>query len=67
MYQLVKKTLKEAGELMVKMSDGQTFELHLHNTDFDDKGELIILDTGTEKYWISSQEIAYLWTHKKKD
>lgn len=67
MQAIIKKTLKESGEVMIKTSDGQTFELHLHNTDFDDKNGLIVIDTGTERYWISSQAVVYFWIHKKKD
>ena len=67
MYQSVKQTLKEAGELMVKVSDGQTFELHLHNTEFDDRKELIKLDAGTETYWINGNEIVYMWVHRVKE
>lgn len=65
MHEIIKKILKESGEVMIKTADGKEFELHLHNTEFDDSNKLIVVDTGTEKYWILSEEIIYLWIHKK--
>ncbi len=67
MYEFVKKTLKEVGELMIKTSEGTMFELHIHNVSFDDQNKLIIIETGVEKYWIDGNQIAYVWIHRKKD
>ena len=66
MQEKIKKILEKSGELMIKVSDGQTFELHLHNTTFEDDN-IIVVDTGTEKYWIVADEVVYFWIHKKKD
>lgn len=65
MYDYVKTQLKEAGELMVKVSDGQTFELHLHNTKFNDEGRIIEIDAASETYWINGDEIVYSWIHRE--
>ncbi len=67
MYKQVKELLKKSGELMIKVSDGQTFELHLHNVKFDDEAELIELDAGVETYWINGNEVVYMWVHRVKE
>ncbi len=67
MYQQVKDTLKKCGELMIKTSDGQKFELHLHNAKFHDRDKLIELDAGQESYWIDGQQVVYMWIHRTKE
>lgn len=67
MYKNVKDLLKKSGEVMVKVSDGQKFELHLHNTTFDDTTSMITLDAGSETYWINGNEIIYAWVHRVKE
>jgi hypothetical protein len=67
MYKNVKNALQKSGELMIKAADGQTFELHLHNVTFDDANELVVLDAGTETYWIKGQDIIYMWVHRVKE
>ena len=67
MYNVVKNKLKETGELMIKVSDGQTFELHLHNVKFHDRERLIELDAGAETYWINGDDIVYMWIHRVKE
>ncbi len=64
MYKLVKGTLQKTGELMIKMSDGETFELHLHNIKFHDDKELIEIDGGDETYWLNGNEVIYMWIHR---
>jgi hypothetical protein len=64
-YQQVKKALKNYGELMVMVSDGRKFELHLHNVKFEDSSKLIYIDGGKEQYWVDGQEILYYWIHKE--
>ncbi len=59
----LEKMLKENGELMIKMSDGETFELHLHNTSFGEG--VIVIDAGGEKYWLKTEEIVYAWIHRE--
>lgn len=65
MYSYIKFQLNQCGEVMIKSTEGQTFELHLHNTAFDDEAHLIRIDGGTEVYWINGDEIAYAWIHKE--
>ncbi len=67
MYRYVKSKLNEAGEIMVMLSNGTKFELHLHNTRFDDKAHLIEINTGVELYWINGDEIIYSWIHREKN
>jgi len=67
MYDQIKQTLSRVGELMIKVSDGQTFELHLHNVEFDDQSQMITLDAGTETYWINADQVVYMWIHRVKE
>ncbi len=67
MYKQVKATLQKVGELMIKVSDGQKFELHLHNTTFHDNSGLIELNAGAETYWIAGDQVVYMWIHRVKD
>ena len=67
MYLNVKRALKQSGELMIKVADGQTFELHLHNTKFEDRNKMIVLDAGAETYWINGDEVVYMWVHRVKE
>lgn len=67
LYKQVKKALKASGELMIQMADGKTFELHIHNTTFDDASSLIELDAAIEKYWLDGNQVIYMWIHRAKD
>lgn len=67
MYQHVKNALNKSGELMIKTSDGEVFELHLHNVKFLDASNLIELDAGHETYWIDGDQVVYFWIHRAKD
>lgn len=64
MYEDVKKTLKDSGEVMITMDSGKTFELHTHNTKFHDDKEVISVDTGTEHYWLNGNKIEHYWIHR---
>lgn len=63
-YESLKKAIVEFGEVMVKMGSEDIFELHKHNTKFDDITKTIILDAGNETYWIDVNHIEYYWIHK---
>ncbi|MCS7093145.1 MAG: hypothetical protein NZL96_01795 [Patescibacteria group bacterium] len=67
MYQVVKSALLKNGELMIRVSEGTKFELHLHNVKFHDEEELIEIDAGHETYWISGREIVYFWIHRLRE
>ena len=66
MFAFLKKMVAEVGELMIKTADGQTFELHKHNTKFDEETKMIILDAGAETYWINPEQVVYSWIHRVK-
>lgn len=66
MYRQVKQMLQKTGELMIRMSDGQDFELHLHNVKFLDANKLIEIDAGAETYWLNGEEVIYMWIHRVK-
>lgn len=64
MYQTVQNKLKEAGELMIQMSDGKEFELHLHNVNFDDNDNTITIEAADKTFWLDGNEIIYCWIHR---
>ncbi len=64
-YELVKEELERSGELMVKMDSGDTFELHKHNTEFDDSNGVIRINGSDETIWIPAEKIEQWWIHRK--
>jgi hypothetical protein len=64
-YETVKNSVQTNGEVMIRLSSGEELELHRHNTKFDDTAKEIIVDGGTETYWITADNIAYHWIHKE--
>lgn len=67
MYENVRDLLRKVGELMIKTADGETFELHLHNVEFDDVHKLIKIDAAAETFWVNGEEIVYAWIHRVKN
>ena len=65
MYTFVKDALTKSGELMVQMADGQMFELHTQNTEFEDDPERIVINGGQNKYWLDGNEVLYFWIHRR--
>jgi len=63
--QKLQQLVEEKGELMVMSDSGEKFELHKHNTKFDDSSDLVEVDGGTKKFWLIPSKIAYYWTHDK--
>ncbi len=61
----IMKMVEEYGEVMVRTASGTTFELHKHNVELDKKTGLIKVDGATEIYWLTPENIDYLWIHKK--
>ena len=64
-YELVKAELEKSGELMVKMDSGDTFELHKHNTEFDDANEVIKIHGSDETIWLPAGKIEQWWIHRR--
>jgi len=64
-YQALKSCLEKNGETMIRTDTGEKIELHKHNVKFDDSTKEIIVDAGTETYWIDSDKVAYYWIHRE--
>lgn len=64
-YENIKKCLEESGEAMVRLDNNESIELHKHNVKFQDSTQEIVVDAGTETYWISADKISYYWIHKE--
>jgi hypothetical protein len=64
-YESLRSSVENNGEVMVRLSSGEELELHKHNVRFDDGTKEIIVDAGTETYWINAENIAYYWIHKE--
>ena len=60
----VYELLKENGELMVRV-DGEVLEIHLHNTEYSEELDALVVEGGTEKHWIFSDSIQRVWLHRK--
>ncbi len=64
-YDALKASVEKNGEVMVRLDNGEKIELHRHNVQFDDSTKEIIVDAGTETYWIGPDKISYYWIHKE--
>ncbi|MEM1971272.1 MAG: hypothetical protein QW336_02870 [Candidatus Anstonellales archaeon] len=52
------------GELVIRV-DSMDLQIHLHNTTYDPSVDVLIVDTGTGKYWIFGHAIQTVSIHKK--
>jgi hypothetical protein len=50
---------------MIKIDAGEKIELNKHNFIFEESSQEIVVDSGTETYWIDGNKIAYYWIHKE--
>ena len=64
-YDNIKNCLEENGEAMLRLDNNESIELHKHNVKFDDNSKEIIVDAGTETYWIGADKVTYYWIHKE--
>ena len=64
-YENIKKRLEESGEVMIRLDNNESIELHKHNVKFDDSSQEIMIDAGTETYWIGADKVSYYWIHKE--
>ncbi|MGD9534552.1 MAG: hypothetical protein AB7V56_12385 [Candidatus Nitrosocosmicus sp.] len=65
-YENIKKCLDESGEVMIRLDNNESIELHKHNVKFDDASQEIIIDAATETYWIGADKVSYYWIHKER-
>ncbi|MGA9844208.1 MAG: hypothetical protein WBP64_12230 [Nitrososphaeraceae archaeon] len=64
-YKTLKASVAKNGEVMVRLDTGEKIELHIHNVKFEDSTEEIVVDAGTETYWIGADRVSYYWVHKE--
>jgi hypothetical protein len=64
-YDSIKNSVETNGEVMIRLGSGEELELHKHNVRFDDNTKEIIVDAGTEIYWVTADDIVYHWIHKE--
>lgn len=61
--ELVHKQLQQWGEVIVTTASGQTFELHLGDTEFDFEDRVIRLRVSDGGYWIDGDGIDVVRWH----
>jgi hypothetical protein len=64
-YDSIKNSVETNGEVMIRLGSGEELELHKHNVRFDDNTKEIIVDAGTEIYWVTADNVVYHWIHKE--
>jgi hypothetical protein len=64
-YEALKASLQKNGEIMIRLDTGEKIELHTHNVKFEDSTKEIVVDAGTETYWIGADRVSYYWIHKE--
>lgn len=64
-YQALKASLAKNGEVMIRLDTGEEIELHIHNVKFEDSTQEVVVDAGTETYWIGADRVSYYWIHKE--
>ena len=64
-FESLKDRVENDGEVMIRLGSGEEIELHKHNVKFDDNTKEIIVDGGTETYWIPVESVSYYWIHRE--
>ncbi len=64
-YEALKASVAKNGEVMIRLDTGEKIELHIHNAKFEDATKEIMVDAGTETYWIGTDRVSYYWIHKE--
>jgi hypothetical protein len=64
-YEALKASLQKNGEVMIRLETGEKIELHIHNVKFEDSTKEIVVDAGTNIYWIGGDRVSYYWIHKE--
>ncbi len=64
-YEALKASVAKNGEVMIRLDTGEKIELHIHNVKFEDTTKEIIVDAGTETYWIGADRVSYYWIHEE--
>jgi hypothetical protein len=56
-YEALKASLNKNGEVMIRLDTGDKIELHTHDVKFEDSTREIVVDAGTETYWIGADRV----------
>ena len=64
-YEALKASVEKNGEVMIRLATGEKIELHKHNVKFENATKEIVVDSGTETFWIGTDRISYYWIHKE--
>lgn len=64
-YDALKAIVAKNDEVMIRLDTGEKIELHIHNVKFEDATKEIMVDSGTETYWIGADRVSYYWIHKE--
>jgi hypothetical protein len=64
-YENIKNCLDQNGEVMIRLDNNESIELHKHNVRFEDNSKEIVIDAGTETFWIGAEKVSYYWIHKE--
>jgi hypothetical protein len=64
-YDALKASVDKNGEVMIRLDTAEKIELHKHNVKFENATKEIVVDSGTETYWIGADRVSYYWIHKE--
>jgi hypothetical protein len=64
-YEALKASVDKNGEVMIRLDTGEKIELHKHNVKFENATKEVVVDSGTETYWIGADRVSYYWIHKE--
>lgn len=64
LHQRLEDGLKEKGEIMVKLGDGEELELHTHNVESEEE-PFIRVDADDQVYWVDTSQISHYWIHEE--
>ena len=64
-YEALKASVDKNGEVMIRLDTGEKIELHKHNVKFEGATKEIVVDAGTETFWIGADRVSYYWIHKE--
>lgn len=62
MYDRLRESVEEYGEVMIKTDSGEERELHKHNVEFQDDG-IIKIDADDMIHWIKAEKVERYWIH----
>lgn len=64
-YEALKASVDKNGEVMIRLDTGEKIELQKHNVKFESATKEIVVDAGTETFWIGADRVSYYWIHKE--